>query len=250
MDSSGEEISDSEISGAKTDTHTSTDASDSDSSTTDSHSSSSDSDSSSSDSDSSSTDSHSSSTDSNSSSTDTDSLSTDTDSLSTDSDSSITDTSIDLKPTSIKKKGAKVAFKCPVCKYKCVSTGRVYGHLVEKHERKKFECNKCNFSLANKTSLLNHKRCYCKNRNIMKKKKKQVQHIQQEDNVKKPKSRVINNRVIFMCQYCNYTGKSSGVIFSHMCEKHRIKKLKCRNCSFKTANRTSFYNHITRYCKN
>ena len=84
----------------------------------------------------------------------------------------------------------------------------------------------------------------------MKKKKKQVQDILQEDNVKKPKSTIINNRVIFMCQYCNYTGKSSGVIFSHMCEKHGIKKLKCRNCSFKTANRTSFYNHITRYCKN
>ena len=196
MDSSGEEISDSEISGAKTDTHTSTDASDSDSSTTDSHSSSSDSYSSSSDSDSSSTDSHSSSTDS-------DSSSTDTDSLSTDSDSSSTDTSMDLKPTSIKKKGAKVAFKCPVCKYKCASTGRVSGHLVEEHGRKKFECDKCSFSTANKTSLLNHKRCYCQNRNIMKKKKKQVQHIQQEDNVKKPKSRIINNRVIFMCQYCN-----------------------------------------------
>ena len=162
MDSSGEEISDSEISGAKTDTHTSTDASDSDSSTTDSHSSSSYSDSSSSDSDSS-------STDSDSSSTDTDSSSTDSDSSSTDSDSSSTDTSIDLKPTSIKTKGAKVAFKCPVCKYKCASTGRVYGHLVEKHGRKKFECDKCNFSTANKTLLLNHKRCYCKNRNIMKK---------------------------------------------------------------------------------
>ena len=51
----------------------------------------------------------------------------------------------------------------------------------------------------------------------MKKKIKQVQHIPQEkDNVKKPKSRIINNRVTFMCQYCNHTGKSSGVIFSHV----------------------------------
>ena len=202
------------------------------------------------DSDSSSNDSDSSTSDSDNSSTDSESSSNDTDSSSTDSDSSSTDTSTHLKPLSITKKGAKVAFKCPVCKYKCASTGRVYAHLVEKHGRKKFECDKCTFSTANKTSLLNHKRCYCKNRNIMKKKKKQVQDIPQEDNVKKPKSTIINNRVIFMCQYCNYTGKSSGVIFSHMCEKHGIKKLKCRNCSFKTANRTSFYNHITRYCKN
>ena len=258
MDSSGEEISYTEISSAKTDTHSSTVGSDSDSSSSDSHSSSNhsstDSDSSSNDSDSSTNDStDSESTDSDSSSNDSDSStndSTDSESSSTDSDSSSTNTSTHLKPLSITKKGAKVAFKCPVCNYKCASTGRVYAHLVEKHGRKKFECDKCNFSTANKTSLLNHKRCYCKNRNIMKKKKKQVQDIP-EDNVKKPKSKIINNRVIFICQYCNtYTGKSSGVIFSHMCQQHGIKKLTCGNCSFKTANRTSFYNHITRYCKN
>ena len=140
---------------SSTDSHSSSSdgdssSSDSDSSSTDSHSSSSDSDSSSTDSHSSSTDSDSSSTDTDSLSTDSDSSSTDTDSLSTDSDSSSTDTSMDLKPTSIKKKGAKVAFKCPVCKYKCASTGRVYGHLVEKHGRKKFECDKCSFSTATK----------------------------------------------------------------------------------------------------
>ena len=156
-----------------------------------------------------------------------------------------------MKPISITKKGANVAFKCPLCKYKCASTGRVYGHLVEKHGRKKFECNKCNFSTGNKTSLLNHKRCYCKNGNIIKKtKKKQVNRIPQEkQNVKRPKSAIIKNRVIFMCQYCKYRGKSSGIVFSHMVEKHGIKKLKCSNCSFKTANRTSLYNHMTRYCK-
>ena len=221
MDSSGEEISDTEISRPKTDTDSSTAGSDSDISSSDSDSSSNDSDNSSTDSDSSTNDSDSSTTDSESSSTYSHS---DSDSSSTDSESSSTDTSTHLKPLSITKKGAKVAFKCPVCKYKCASSGQVYAHLVEKHGIKKFECDKCNFSTANKTSLLNHKRCYCKNRNIMKKKKKQVQDIPQDENVKKPKSTIINNRVIFTCQYCNnYTGKSLGVIFSHMCEKHGIK---------------------------
>ena len=83
-----------------------------------------------------------------------------------DSDTDSNEADIDkLKPKSIRS-GSKITFKCPVCCFRCPSTGHIYGHMVKEHGAKKFQCEKCDFSTENKTSLLNHIRCYCKGRGL------------------------------------------------------------------------------------
>ena len=152
-----------------------------------------------------------------------------------------------LKPKTIHS-GRKITYKCPVCNFKCQSSGRVYGHMVNEHGAKKFRCEKCDFSTPNKTSLLNHVRCYCKNRGL-KRKTFLTKRIVPKRKVKNPKQKLVRNEFWFFCQYCDYFGKSSGIVFGHMCEKHGIEPFKCSKCKFSTGNKTSFYNHITRYCR-
>ena len=152
-----------------------------------------------------------------------------------------------LKPKSIRS-GSKIFFKCPVCCFRCPSTGRIYGHMVKQHGAKKFQCEKCDFSTENKTSLLNHIRCYCKGRGLKPKcflTKRKVPTRQ----VKMPKQNVVRKKVLFFCKYCDHSGKSSGIIFAHMCKEHGIEPFKCSKYKFATGNKTSFYNHITHYCK-
>ena len=169
-----------------------------------------------------------------------------TDSVDTESEGNQVD--IDkLKPKTIHS-GRKITYKCPVCNFKCQSSGRVYGHMVNEHGAKKFRCEKCDFSTPNKTSLLNHVRCYCKNRGL-KPKTFLTKRIVPKRKVKNPKQKLVRNEFWFFCQYCDYFGKSSGIVFGHMCEKHGIEPFKCSKCKFSTGNKTSFYNHITRYCR-
>ena len=53
----------------------------------------------------------------------------------------------------------------------------------------------------------------------------------------------------FACPECNFTGKSSGIVHSHMVDVHKLQKLVCGYCKFSTKNSTSFYNDTMRYCR-
>ena len=146
--------------------------------------------------------------------------------------------------------GNKITFECRKCHFKCGSSGRVYSHMNKKHNMKKFECSHCDFSTPNRTSLLNHVHCYCK-KNGREKKKKLVTTkvtVKVDKRIKLPK-RSVGTEQRFSCQYCkNFTGRSTGVVFTHMCDVHGIKPFSCRNCHFTSKNKTSMYNHETRYC--
>ena len=166
---------------------------------------------------------------------------------STDSDSE--DENTEMTPKSVRV-GNKITFEYRKCHFKCGSSGRVYSHMNKKHNMKKFECSHCNFSTPNRTSLLNHVHCYCK-KNGHEEKKKLVTTkvtVKVDKRIKLPK-RLLGTEVTFGCQNCkNFTGRSAGVVFTHMCDVHRIKPFSCRNCHFTSKNKTSMYNHQTRYC--
>ena len=166
---------------------------------------------------------------------------------STDSDSE--DENTETTPKSVQV-GNKITFECRKCHFKCGSSGRVYSHMNQKHNMKKFKCSHCDFSTPNRTSLLNHVRCYCK-KNGREKKKKLVTTkvtVKVDKRIKLPK-RSVGTEPRFSCQYCkNFTGRSTGVVFTHMCDVHGIKPFSCRNCHFTSKNKTSMYNHETRYC--
>ena len=125
----------------------------------------------------------------------------------TDSENKGNEADIDKLKLKTIHSGSKVTFKCPVCNFKCPSSGRVYVHMVKEHGAKKFRCEKCDFSTPNKTLLLNHVRCYCKNHGLKPKHfltKRKVPTCQ----VKNPKQKVVCNKVLFFCQYCDHFGKS------------------------------------------
>ena len=165
-----------------------------------------------------------------------------------DSESNCNEGNIDkLKPKSLHS-GSTITFKCPVCHFRCPSSGCIYVHMVKEHGAKKFRCEKCDFSTPNKTSLLNHIRCYCKGHGLKPKHffTKRKVPIRQ---VKMLKQKVVSKKVLFFCQYCDHSGKSSGIVFVHMCKEHGIEPFKCSKCKFSTGNKTSFYNHITHFCR-
>ena len=167
---------------------------------------------------------------------------------STDSDSE--DENTEMTPKSIQV-GNKITFECRKCHFKCGSSGRVYSNMYKKHNMKKFECRHCDFSTPSKTSLLNHVRCYCK-RNGCEKKKKLVTMkvtVKVDKRIKLPKCLLDREEATFSCQYCkDFTGRSTGVIFTHMCDVHGMKPFSCRKCDFTSKNKTLMYNHETRYC--
>ena len=166
---------------------------------------------------------------------------------STDSDSE--DENTEMTPKSVQV-GNKITFECRKCHFKCGSSGRVYSHMYKKHNMKKFECRHCDFSTPNKT-LLNHVRCYCK-KNGCKKQKKLVTMkvtVKVDKRIKLPKCLLERGEVTFSCQYCkDFTGRSTGVIFTHMCDVHGMKPFSCKKCDFTSKNKTSMYNHETHYC--
>ena len=48
---------------------------------------------------------------------------------------------------------------------------------------------------------------------------------------------------------CNYMGKSTGKVYSHMADAHGMANFTCDYHKFTTKNKTSFYNHSTKYCR-
>ena len=51
----------------------------------------------------------------------------------------------------------------------------------------------------------------------------------------------------FKCPDCDYVGKSTGKVYSHMTDAHGMANFTCDYCKFTTKNKTSFYNHSTKY---
>ena len=147
--------------------------------------------------------------------------------------------------------GNKITFECHKCNFKCGSSGRVYSHMYKEHNMKKFECKHCDFSTPNKTSLLNHVHCYYQ-KNGWKKKKKLVTTkvtVKVDKQIKLPKCLLERGEPTFICQYCkDFKGRSSGVVFTHMCDVHGLKPFSCKNCDFTSKNKTLMYNHETHYC--
>ena len=54
---------------------------------------------------------------------------------------------------------------------------------------------------------------------------------------------------LFACPQCDFTGKSSGKVYTHMAENHGMTKFECDYCKFRTWNKTSMANHKREYCR-
>ena len=130
-------------------------------------------------------------------------------------------------------------FKCPDCDFVGKSTGKVYSHMVDAHGMANFTCDYCKFTTKNKTSFYNHSTKYCRGR-------KQEHTDENKPQIRKLLS-VSNGN--FKCPDCDYVGKSTGKVYSHMVDAHGMANFTCDYCKFTTKNKTSFYNHNTRYCR-
>ena len=53
----------------------------------------------------------------------------------------------------------------------------------------------------------------------------------------------------FKCPNCDYVGKSTGKVYSHMADSHGMTYFIGEYCKFTTKNKTLFYNHSTKYCR-
>ena len=52
-------------------------------------------------------------------------------------------------------------FRCPSCDFIGRSMGRTYSHMADEHDGETFLCPKCQFTSKNPTSLHNHRKLYC-----------------------------------------------------------------------------------------
>ena len=55
-------------------------------------------------------------------------------------------------------------YLCPSCDFVTHSIGKAYAHMVERHDARSLQCEKCPFQTKNPTSLHNHRRLYCPKR--------------------------------------------------------------------------------------
>ena len=130
-------------------------------------------------------------------------------------------------------------FKCPVCDYLGKSTGKVYSHMADSHGMAYFTCEYGKFTTKNKTLFYNHSTKYCRGR-------KQEHTDENKPQIRQPLY-VSNGN--FKCPDCDYVGKSTGKVYSHMADAHGMANVTCNYCKFTTENKMSFYNHNTRYCR-
>ena len=63
-----------------------------------------------------------------------------------------------------------------------------------------------------------------------------------------PASFTFDGKNRYNCTCCNFVGRSFGKVYSHMVKKHSVQSLRCKKCSFTTANPTSLHNHTRLYC--
>ena len=148
-----------------------------------------------------------------------------------------------------------VSFDCPQCNYSGKSAGIVYSHMADKHGMDSFVCEFCKFVTKNKTSMYNHRTRYCKSRKIEGMEcaetegKVTSKDVTGKKEYKNPIYVSEDGITKFKCSHCNFEGKSTGKVYSHMVEEHKMEKFVCEFCHFETGNKTSMYNHKTRYCK-
>lgn len=133
----------------------------------------------------------------------------------------------------------KAKFSCDECNFESKSAGKLYSHIANEHNDGKFICKYCMFETLNKTSMYNHKKKYCP----------EVKEKSEGLDLDKPVCAKVNGKVTYTCSYCDYVGKSEGVVYSHMADEHDMKKFQCGYCKFETGNKTSMYNHNTMYCR-
>ena len=157
--------------------------------------------------------------------------------------SEISNSTSEKKPTYVSQ-GGEITFKCPDCNFSAKSSGKVYSHMSDIHDNKLFTCDFCKFRTKNKTSMYNHTTRYCRERDRKDKTGEKVKDLKSPICVKNTKG-----VKVFKCTYCNFSGGSSGVIYSHMNKDHGMEKFVCSYCHFATGNKTSMYNHSTRYCR-
>ena len=50
----------------------------------------------------------------------------------------------------------------------------------------------------------------------------------------------------YLCPYYNFSKRSQGAIYNHMCKVHNHEKLYCSKCSFSSGNPHSFHLHFDR----
>ena len=63
-----------------------------------------------------------------------------------------------------------------------------------------------------------------------------------------PASFTFHGKNRYNCTICNFVGRSFGKVYSHMVKEHSAESLRCKKCSFTTANPTSLHNHSRLYC--
>ena len=69
----------------------------------------------------------------------------------------------DAKPIHMTFQGQN-RYQCPSCDFIGRSFGKTYSHMVEMHNAKSLQCRRCTFTTANPTSLHNHSKLYCTQR--------------------------------------------------------------------------------------
>ena len=157
--------------------------------------------------------------------------------------SKISNSTSEKKPIYVSQ-GGEITFKCPDCNFSAKSSGKVYSHMSDIHDNKLFTCDFCKFRTKNKTSMYNHTTRYCRERD------REGKTGDKEKDMKSPICGKNTKGVkVFKCTYCNFSGGSSGVVYSHMNKEHGMEKFVCSYCHFATGNKTSMYNHSTRYCR-
>ena len=63
-----------------------------------------------------------------------------------------------------------------------------------------------------------------------------------------PASFTFHGQNMYNCTRCNFVDRSFGKVYSHMVKDHSVESLRCKKCSFTTANPTSLHNHTRLYC--
>ena len=162
--------------------------------------------------------------------------------LETVSDSGSSDEATDDGKTQREKvAGGSTFFRCSLCSFTAKSAGKIYSHKVDVHKVDKLVCNFCKFSTKNSTSMHNHKRLYCpKLKRKTKENQKEMEspiYIQTEEGHR------------YKCRKCDFIAGSGGAVYKHMADFHGMEKFTCTYCKFSTGNKTSMYNHKTRYCR-